>query len=112
MANGPYQKSSKAFANQRENNFEAIIPGVSQLVAAAVASGQSAALGVGTSLVRLFSTVDCFILVGANPTALVDGTSMFLPGGIVEYFGVTGGQKIAVIAAGASTGSLYVTEGA
>lgn len=104
---GP-QLSTKALANQ-QGHFEAIIPGTSQKVAFTGVSAQSAALGTYTSLVRLFATQDCFIKIAANPTALADGTSMFIAGGIYEYIGVFGGQKIAVIQSTAG-GNLYITE--
>lgn len=104
--------STKVVSNQREQGFDAFYPGVCQKVAVGAASAQSAALGAGTTLVRLFSTVDCYIQIALAPTALSDGTSMFLPGGIVEYVGVAiAGSKIANIAAGASLGTLYIAEG-
>lgn len=102
--------STKAEANERENTFEAIIPGISQSVAVGAASVQSAALQSKSSIIRLFSTTDCFILIGATPTALQDGTSMFLPAGVIEYFGVNGAPLVAVIQSSAS-GTLYITEG-
>ena len=72
-------------------------------------SAQSAALSASCSVVRLFATQDCFILFGANPTALT--TSHFLPAGVVEYFGCAGGDKIAAIQSSVA-GTLYISEGA
>ncbi len=102
-------RSTKAQGAMHET-FETIIPGVSQLIAVSNASVQGSALGISTTVVRLFATNDCYIKLGANPTALADGTSMFVPGGIVDFIGVTPGDKIAVIRY-ASNGSLFVTEG-
>ena len=58
---------------------------------------------------RLFCTQDAYVAFGANPTANTT-SSMFLPGGIIEYYGVTPSTKIAVIQSTAA-GTLYITEG-
>lgn len=63
-----------------------------------------------TTLVRIFATQDCFIKVGVNPTAIAN-SSMFVPGGIIDFIGVQPGDKIAVIRS-SSDGTLYLTEGA
>jgi hypothetical protein len=105
-------KSTMPQGNLREMMFQAIFPGACQSVAFTGTSGQSAALQTKTSLVRLFATKDCFIKIATNPTALADGTSMFIAGGIYEYIGVdnsVNAQKIAVISNG-TNGTLYITE--
>lgn len=91
--------------------FQCVSPGASYALAAGATSAQSALPGAGVTIVRLFSPVDCFVKFGANPTATTDGLSMYLPGGVVEYFEIRADEKIAVIAA-STTGTLYVTEGA
>lgn len=93
--------------------FQVVKPGVSQKVTVTGTSAQSSALGAGTSIVRLFATVNMFILVGTNPTALADGTNMFLPAGIETYVAIAEGStpKIAAIQNSVS-GTLYITEGA
>ena len=101
-------RSTKALAQQQQN-FEAIIPGTSQLLAFTGASAQSTALQASTTLVRLFATQDCFIAVGSNPTAAADGTSMFIAAGVTEYVGVAQGAKIAAIR-NTTSGNLYITE--
>lgn len=101
--------SRKGAANLGKE-FEVIYPGTSQVVAFD-ASAQSAALGTNTSVVRLLCTQDCFVLIGQNPTALTNGTCMFLPAGIVEHVAVGGGLKIAAIKS-STAGNLYITEGA
>lgn len=105
---GAPPRSTKVQAQQHEA-FEAIYPGASQKLAFTGTTGQSAALGALTTLVRLFCDQDCFVLIGSNPTALNDGTSMFIASGIYEYVGVQPGQKIAAISNGTS-GNLYITE--
>lgn len=79
-------------------------------------AGESIAIGAGsvqsvtpfpvnTSAVRIVSTVDCWIEIGANPTAAA-GTSFFLPASSPEYFAAAAGDRIAVIQASAA-GFLY-----
>ena len=63
---------------------------------------------VGTSHVRLVSTVDCFVSIGPTPTASAT-TSSFLPASSVEYFPVTQGDQVAVIQS-TTGGSLNITE--
>ena len=98
--------------------FEAIYPGTSQVVAIGAASVQSSAfqnvVTAGsqqvTSCIQICATVACFVAVGANPTAVAN-TTMYVPLGTPIRLAVNPGDKIAVIQA-ASSGRLYVTEGA
>ena len=94
------------------SRFSAITAGASQKISFTNVSAQSTTTMLPlTSIVRLFSTEDCWILFGDNPTAAAnDGNSFFLPAGIVEYFGADPGQKIAVIRDSAN-GDLHVTQG-
>jgi hypothetical protein len=59
-------------------------------------STQSAAFNASTRLVRLCADASCSIKFGVSPTATL--TSKFLAAGAAEYFIVTPGQKVAVIA--------------
>ena len=102
--------SQKALSNQYNGGFQAIIPGTSQKLSYTGTSAQSSAVATATTLVRVVATTACFIKIGTNPTAVAD-TSMYLPAGIPEYFGIEGGQKIAAIQL-SSGGDLYITEGA
>lgn len=92
--------------------FQCISPGVSQSLTVGASSVQSALPQAGVTIVRLFSTVDAWIAFGTNPTAVAEASnSMFLPGGIVEYFEIGVAEKIAVIR-NSTSGKLYITEGA
>jgi hypothetical protein len=92
--------------------FQCISPGTSQVLTVGAASVQSALPQPGVSIVRLFATVDSWISFGSNPTAVAEGaSSLFLPGGIVEYFQISSTEKIAVIQS-STAGKLYITEGA
>ena len=81
----------------------------SQVVTISGTSAQSAATDGATRAVRLHATTDMFVVFGSNPTAVADGTHMFLPAGQTETFRVEGGAKIAGIQDSAG-GSLYITE--
>lgn len=82
----------------------------SQKVAFSASSAQSTALLATNTNVRVYADQDCHIAVGANPTAVADGSCLFLPAGQTEYFRVpAGGDKIAVIRDSAD-GTLYISE--
>lgn len=91
-------------------SFDAIYPtGTSQKVAFD-SSTQSSAFAANTTLIRVIATQDCHLKFGTSPTALTDGTCVFLKAGLPEYFGVIGLQKVAAIKDSAA-GSLFITEG-
>lgn len=73
------------------------LPSVAAQVVSFSATTQSAALNANTNFVRVIADADCHIIAGDNPSATV--SNMRLPSGAAEYFGVTPGQKIAVIVA-------------
>jgi len=101
----------QAFSTSGAEKFQAICIGTSQVLTTSSSSQQSTAVSDKTSIIRLFCTKDCFIAIGPNPTVTTSGTTgAFLPGGIIEYFGVNPNDKIAVIQVSAS-GTLYITEG-
>ncbi len=88
--------------------FQAIKPGTSQTVAVATASAASTVLS-GT-IVRLYSTTNCYIKIGQG-SQTATSAYMFLPASTVEYFAIAPGDFIGVIRATAD-GTLYITEGA
>lgn len=104
--------SSAAIADGLSKSiFQVIKPGASQVLNIGGSSTQSVSWGATTTIVRLFSTQDMFVSFGSNPTAIAnDSASIFVPGGIVEYYCVRGTEKLAAIQSQKS-GVLYVTEG-
>lgn len=70
-------------------------PPIAEQTVAIGASTQSAAFNRSTRYVRLHSDGICSVAFGANPTATT--ANMRLAAGATEYFGVTPGQKLAVI---------------
>lgn len=72
--------------------------GVSDYVSVSATSAQSAAFGANTHEIRVVSTTNCHIKIGDDPTAAAtDNNGVYLPAGVVEYFHVSPGQKVAVI---------------
>jgi hypothetical protein len=54
----------------------------------------SSAFNEATKLIRIVSDTQCYIEVGASPTATAN--SMLVPAFSVEYFGVTAGDKVSI----------------
>lgn len=93
------------------NPIQAMGVGVTQSISfSGTSAATSNALSKNTIIVRLVATQPCFVAVGTGtPTATT--SSMYLPAGVPEYFGVNGFEtlKIAALQVAAS-GVLYVTE--
>ena len=70
-------------------------------------SAQSAVQPTSTAIVT--PTVDCFVLAGADPTAVVNTCQILLAGQQYRIFGIPPGGRLAFIAAVA--GTVYVTPG-
>jgi len=66
-----------------------------QTVAIAGSSTQSGAFNASTTFIRVHVDAICSVAIGTNPTATT--TNKRLAANQTEYFGVTSGQKIAVI---------------
>lgn len=97
---------SKRVSSDHGSHFQAYYPGPCQTVAFD-GSVESTAFGINVTLIRVFSTEDCFLVFAPTPTASSAG--LFLPGGIVDYIGVKPGYKVAAIKASIA-GLLYITE--
>jgi len=70
-----------------------INPGTPLTVTIGAASAASAA--VGASVIRLVSTVACYVAIGASPTATA--ASMYLPANMPEYFVVNPTDQVAAL---------------
>jgi hypothetical protein len=87
----------------------AILPGsLNQTVSVTGTSQVSQAFSVNTTVVRAISTSNCYLAFGASPVA--SATSLYLPANTIEYYGVGGSTKVAVLQVAAS-GTLYLSEG-
>lgn len=72
--------------------------GVSEYIVVGAASAASAAFGANTREIRVVSTTNCHINIAEAPTAAATSSNgIYLPAGVVEYFHVSPGQKVAVI---------------
>jgi hypothetical protein len=89
------------------SNVIGFLPVASQNVSFTGTSAQSTATALTTWQVRLIADSDCYIVIGANPTATTSGT--WLPATSPEYFAVHPGDKVAVIQKSAS-GTLNLSE--
>ena len=75
----------------------ALMPALdNQAITISSTSAQSAALEAATTMVRLYTDTACFVLFGANPTALT--TSMPLAAGAAEYFCVIPNTSVKIAA--------------
>jgi len=89
---------------QADNCREAADPG--EVIAIGASSAASATVfPSGTTAVRVVSTVDCWVEVGAGAVA-ASGSSFFLPAGSPEYLAARPGWRVAVVQASAG-GLLY-----
>ena len=72
--------------------------GVTDHLLITATSIQSAAIGANIHDVRIVSSVACFVNIGQDPTAAgSDNNGFYLPAGVVEYFHVSPGQKVAIV---------------
>lgn len=101
-----YDPGTRDFVRATQIDVARGAAGAGQTVAIGGSSTQSTAMPAGTRAVRLVATVDCWVEIGANPTAAAN-TSFFLPATTVEYLAATVTDKVAVLQS-ASSGSLYV----
>ena len=80
-----------------------INPGTPVLVSIGATSAVSAT--VGSSVIRLVSTVACYVAIGASPTAT--SSSMYLPANMPEYFVVDPTDQVAVLEV-SGAGTLFI----
>ena len=83
----------------------------SEIVVTSTTSAQSSALYTSQAgYVNVLSTVDCFMRMGENPTALNTGADQFIPGGnLVRVGPIPPNFKLAFINA-TGAGQAYITK--
>jgi hypothetical protein len=81
--------------------------GVSDVVAYTGTSVQSVVVPANIHEIRVCCTSNAWINIGQDPTASAGDNSLYIPAGLVEYFHVSPGQKVAAIQ-DASGGNLVV----
>ncbi len=82
----------------------AMRPITTQKLSSSGTSSATDAFGNNIEYVRIVADADCHIEFGIAPTAT--SSKIFLPAKDIEYFKVSGGEKVAAI----GTANLYVTE--
>ena len=91
--------------------FDAIYPGRSQKLALTTSAAKTPAVFLSTtSIIVVCSDSDAFIAIGPTPTATLT-TGVYLPAKVPQKFAVNGGTDF-LSGISASTGNLYITEGA
>lgn len=85
--------------------------GKSEIVAVTATSAQSSVLYTDRSgYINLISTIDCFMRMGTNPTALNTGVDQFVPAGNLLRVGpIPPNYRLAFITA-SGAGTVYITE--
>lgn len=98
-----------AAKDQNGHTLQCIAIGTTQNRTFTGTTAQSSAVGATTNIVRVVATQNCWIKFGASPTATT--SDIYLPSGVVEYFKITPGHKIAAIQ-DSTGGTLNIGEGA
>lgn len=90
-------------------SFTADAGGNSQKVAFTNVSAASTALAAGTKEVLVTVDQPAFMRMSADPTAVADGTDMYLNANVMYRVTVVGGMKLAFIRATANSGNAWIT---
>ena len=93
--------------DDQSSPLPAIHLGVCQNMAITPIPDESVPFGVTTGLIRIVSTVDCYVDIGINPPA--SSNSSLLPAGISEYFGTSPGERVSFLSFSGS-GVISITE--
>ena len=101
-------QTAKGSLNGSSFPLPAVTPNWASGERLAISSSNAQSATVTSGLVLLRPTIDCFVTVGANPTASITaGTSFPLVANEMVSFPITSGQKIGCITSSAS-GFLYI----
>ena len=84
------------------------LSGVGQAVSYTGTAGTSTSMPVGTSIVRIIATTDCFVAITIAGTAAVANTGVYLPALTAEYFPIDDGEKVSAIQVSAA-GTIYIS---
>ncbi len=88
-----------------------IVGGGSQKIAVSAVSAQSAAIS-NHATVYIYTDVGVSVRQGTNPTAVNDGTDLYIPAGSWRLVGIEDENKLAFICNAGDSGNVYLTEGA
>lgn len=93
--------------NNQETSIVVNEGGRSSLLSAVTTSQQSAVMNA--DYVYVFATAACFVRQGSNPTAVTDGTDIYIPANTPLRLNITRGNKLAFAAS--SSANIYLTPG-
>lgn len=68
-------------------------------------AGTTTAFPASTNAVRVIATTDCFVRIGASPTAVAD-VDVYLPAYVAEYFTCPPNGKVSAVQV-AAAGTIY-----
>lgn len=115
--------STPAASDKNSPYFQAVVPGLTQVLAYTNSAADTLNFVTGTTLLSLFSTTDCWVLLKEststdNAAAIssgASGSSFFLPGGIAAFVGIPFKRDVlykASVVRNTANGTLYITEAA
>jgi len=115
--------STPAVSDRNSPYFQAVVPGLSQVLAYTNSAADTLAFAQGTTLISIFCTTDCWVLLkestsSDNAAAISSGssgTSFFVPGGIQAFVGLPFKRDVlykASIVRNTANGTAYITEAA
>lgn len=91
---------------ERNQTFGTPVAGETVFAAYAAAAGSTTAVAGKTQVVRVMSTTDCFVAIGAAVVATA--ADMYLPANSPEYFSIPPGGVVSAIQV-AAAGVIYAT---
>lgn len=115
--------STPAASDKNSPYFQAVVPGLTQVLAYTNSAADTLPFVSGTTLISLFSTTDCWVLLkestSSSNAAVISsgssGSSFFLPGGIQGFVGLPFKRDViyrASVVRNTADGTLYITEAA
>ncbi len=115
--------STPAASDKNSPYFQAVVPGLTQVLAYTNSAADTLDFVSGTTLISIFSTTDCWVLLkestDSTNAAVVSsgqkGASFFVPGGIAAFVGLPFKRDVlykASVVRNTANGTIYITEAA
>lgn len=115
--------STPAVSDNNSPYFQAVVAALSSRLDYSNSSVDTPIFAQGTTLVSIFATTDCWVLIKESDSSDVaavissgaKGTSFFVPGGIQAFFGIPFKRGVlyrAAVVRNTADGVLHITEGA
>ena len=115
--------STPAVSDRNSPYFQAVVPGISQVLAYTNTAADTLVFAQGTTLISIFPTTDCWVLIKESTSSAVaavittgnSGYSFFLPGGIKDFIGLPFKRDVLYMASiirNTADGTVHITEAA